>query len=208
MTLMKTIIVGTANPAKVEKIRHALSGLAVLVKGLEGEVAEKFKVDETGGTAVENARIKALAYSEKIGKPVLSSDSAVYIDGLSEERQPGTRVRRIKGKKEGATDEELLEYFSAIVGRLGGEATSRVEDGICIAKPSGRYYETTIISRRKLTSQPSQGRVKGHPLDSLQIDPKTGKYFSEMTKEEKDKMWERLIGKKLARFVEETLPKL
>jgi 8-oxo-dGTP diphosphatase len=205
---MKEIIVGTANPAKVEKVRHALSGLGVSVKGLEGEIEPGFVVEETGKTALENARIKALTYSRKIGKPVLSSDSAVYIDGLSDDKQPGTKVRRIKGREGGATDEELLEYFSEIVTELGGKATSRVEDGVCIATPAGEHYDTTIVSRRILTSNPSAVRKKGHPLDSLQVDPKTGKYFSEMTDEEKDEMWERLIGKKLAVFVKETLPKL
>jgi len=205
---MKEIIVGTTNPAKVEKVRHALSGLDVSVKGLEREVESAFSVEETGQTALENARIKALAYSKQVDKPVLSSDSAVYIDGLPDERQPETKVRRIKEKEEGATDEELLIYYSGIVDELGGEATSRVEDGICIAKPNGDYYETMIISKRKLTSKPSQVRTKGHPLDSLQLDSKTDKYFSEMTKEEKDEMWERLIGKELKRFVKDTLPKL
>ncbi len=205
---MKEIIVGTANPAKVEKVKHALSGLEVYVRGMEGEIEKGFSVEETGNTALENARIKALAYSKQVGKPVLSSDSAVYIDGLSDERQPGTKVRRIKGKEEGATDEELLEYYSSIVDELGGKATSRVEDGVCIAKPDGVYFGTTITSKRQLTSKPSKVREKGHPLDSLQIDPETGKYFSEMTKEEKDEMWERLIGKELSIFVKETLPKL
>jgi XTP/dITP diphosphohydrolase len=101
-----------------------------------------------------------------------------------------------------------LEYFSEIVAELGGKATSRVEDGVCIATPAGEHYDITIVSRRKLTSKPSPVRKKGHPLDSLQVDPITGKYFSEMTNEEKNEMWERLIGKKLAMFIKETLPKL
>lgn len=205
---MKEIIIGTSNLGKIDKMKYALSGLDIIVSGVDKETIRNFTVNETGETALENARIKALAYAKVTGKVVLSNDSAVYIDGLHKKTQPGIKVRRINGKENFVSDEELIDHYSKIVHELGGEATMVVEDGICMANPDGSYYETTIISKRKLVSKPSATRTKGHPLDSLQIDSKTGKYFSEMTHKEKDAMWKGLIGKKLLEFVKETLPKL
>ncbi|MFL5802701.1 MAG: hypothetical protein ACJ8CR_13285, partial [Roseiflexaceae bacterium] len=41
----------------------------------------------------------------------------------------------------------------------------------------------------------------GYPLESLQIEPEGGKYISEMTSEEQDAFWQRIVGKELCLFV-------
>jgi hypothetical protein len=38
-------------------------------------------------------------------------------------------------------------------------------------------------------------------LESIQIDPETGKYISEMTTEEQAEFWQRTLGSKLCSFV-------
>ena len=201
---MKEIYIGTSNKGKIEKLRQAFSGLKLKV--LEPKV--KVEVREDGSDVVENAVKKARAYADKIGKPVLSLDSALYIEGLDDERQPGTKIRRIKGGRKLVSDQELLEYYSELVEGLGGESVGKVVDGVCIAKPNGEIFTLKIVSKRKMVSKPSEKKVENMPLDSLQIDSRTGKYYSQLSEKEKSEMWGEVIGKELKKFVLKTLPEL
>ena len=144
------IIVGTGNLAKIDRIKQSLSKADIAVIGIN-EVG--LNVEETGETPSENARMKALSYSKIIEKPVLSTDAAIYIDGLPDEEQPGTRAKRINEKEESITDEEIINHYSAIIDKLGGKTTQKVIDAFCIAAPDGRLFETTITSTRHLVSK-------------------------------------------------------
>ncbi len=198
---MKEILFGTSNQAKIKQLQGALAPIGISVRG----VADKAllpQVEENGTTAQENARKKAVAYAKHLGAEVLSMDNALYFDRLSPEEQPGVNVRRIKGSAARPADEEMLEYYSKLIARFGDRTTGRWEFAICAAAPSGEYRETTIISPRIFEKTPSSKIIPGYPLESLQIDPATGKYISEMSQEEQDLFWQRTIGKPLQEFVE------
>lgn len=139
---MKTIIVATGNPDKVNKIRHGLSGIKIKVVGLPKKV-RSIEVVEDGNTPQENARKKAIAFAQNIDRVVLSSDSALYIDGLPDAEQPKTKVRRIGGREDRPTDEELIDYYSKVFKKLSGRVRGKFEDAICIATPEGKLYETS-----------------------------------------------------------------
>ena len=127
-------------------------------------------------------------------------DNALYINGLTSDKQPALNVRRIDGHT-AATDEEMIEYYSKLIESLGGKAEGYWEFGICIATPDGEYRETTIKSLRNFVSTPTTNRQAGYPLESIQIDPATGKYIADMTLEEQDVLWQKAIGSKLLEFV-------
>ena len=204
----REIIIGTGNLSKIDRIKQSLSKADVTIVGINEISKIGSDVEETGETASENARLKALSYSKMLGKPVLSTDAAIFIDGLSDEEQPGTRAKRINKKGEEATDEEIINHYSAIIKGLGDKTTMKVVDAFCIATPDGRLFETAITSTRHLVSQPSEKRAEGHPQDSFQVDPKTGKYLSEMTEEEKTVFWGEIFGEKLSKFIKDTLSQL
>ncbi len=198
---MKEIVIGTTNEAKVAQIRGALAPMGVTVMGIGKEVTLP-RIEEDGKTALENARKKATAYAKALNTTVLSMDNALYFDELSSEEQPGLNVRRIPSSSERPSDDEVLRYYSTLVKRFGERTTGRWEFGICVATPDGEYKETTILSPRIFTSAPSAVLVPGYPLESIQIDPETGSYISEMSQEEQDRFWQRAIGKPLQEFVE------
>jgi len=200
MESMEEIVFGTRNEAKVRQVAGALRPIGVRVKGLP-EGAPLPAIEEDGETAGENARKKALAYSLALGTPVLSMDNALYFKGLHAGEQPGVHVRRIGNGDERPSDEALLEYYASLIGRLGGKVEGRWEFGICVATPQGKTKGTTILSPRIFTAVPSARMVPGYPLESLQIDPVSGKCVSDMTQEEQDAFWQRAIGKPLQEFV-------
>ncbi|OGZ03893.1 MAG: hypothetical protein A2648_00625 [Candidatus Lloydbacteria bacterium RIFCSPHIGHO2_01_FULL_41_20] len=202
-TVMKTLTIGTTNPAKIAQIRDALSSVEVVIEGIVDKKVLP-PVTEDGRTVQENARKKALTYARALGRIVLSMDNALFLDGLAPENQPGIHVRRIGGL-EASTDTELLEHGVALIGSLGGKTTGYWEYGICIANPEGQIWETTLKTPRVFTSKPSMKVVYGYPLESIQIDPETGMYISEMTAEEQAAFWQKTLGKPLATFVSEVL---
>ena len=198
---MKKLIIGTANEAKVKQIRGALASMGIEVTGVAGKELLP-QIVEDGKTSLENARKKATAYAKALGEVVLSMDNGLYLDGLRDEEQPGLNVRRLPGRSGRPSDEDLLAYYSGVINRLGGKVKGHWEFGICVANPEGRTWETTIISQRVFVGVPSPKSVPGYPLESIQTDPETGKYISEMSQEEQDFFWQKAIGKKLCEFIQ------
>lgn len=199
---MKELVIGTSNPAKVDQIRGALSSLSNLtVVGINNN-SDLPNVVEDGITPQENARRKALAFARVLDRPALSMDNALYFDDLEgDEKQPGINVRRFVEKGRRPSDKKMVRYYSQLIKSLGDEIKGRWEFAVCIATPNGDVMETTIISPRTFTSVPSRIMVEGYPLESLQKDPETSQYISEMTPEEKSNFWNRMLGKPLQEFV-------
>jgi inosine/xanthosine triphosphate pyrophosphatase family protein len=196
---MKELTFGTTNEAKIKQIRGALAPANIEVNGVTDKSLLP-EVVEDGKTANENARKKALTFAKALGRIVFSMDNALYINGLPNDKQPALNVRRIDGKT-ATTDEEMIEYYSKLIESLGGKAEGYWEFGICIATPEGDYKETTIKSPRTFVSTPTTNRQAGYPLESIQIDPASGKYIADMTQEEQDIFWQQAIGEKLLEFV-------
>jgi len=193
------LIIGTKNKAKIDQIKSALKSLSVNVQGLPD--IEFSEVVEDGKTALENSCKKAAYYSSAIGQPVLSTDNALYFDSLSDDKQPGLNVRRIEGRVDRPTDKELLVYYSDFIKKLGNNMNGYWEFGICLAKPSGELLKKIVKSPRIFVSEPSKKVIPGYPLDSIQINPKTGKYISEMSQAETDAFWQETIGTELCDFI-------
>ncbi|MFZ0546248.1 MAG: hypothetical protein WAM60_12460, partial [Candidatus Promineifilaceae bacterium] len=139
---------------------------------------------------------------------VLSIDNALYLDGLSDDEQPGIDTRKVDGVDGRASDQQLLEHYITIINQLGGQTGGHWKFAVCIADGKGQVFEHTIASPRYFVAQPSKTMIPGYPLESIQIDPQSGKYVSEMTKEEQDTFWQRMIGEALCGFVAEVLAKI
>ena len=99
------VLFATTNPAKVRKYKAELEkrGIELLtLKDLDFEL----KVNESGKNAIENACIKAKTYYDATKIPTIGMDNNLFIEELSDEEQPGTHVRRIKGKE--LNDDEMI----------------------------------------------------------------------------------------------------
>lgn len=198
---MKKIIFGTTNEAKIKQIRGALAPAGIIVNGVLDKSLLP-EVVEDGKTASENARKKSLTFAKALNQTVFSMDNALYFEGLTDDEQPALNVRRIGGTTNKPTDQEMLDYYSKLIEKLGGNVNGYWEFGICIANSKGEYKETVIRSPRTFVSKPSEKMVEGYPLESIQIDSVSGKYISEMSQEEQDIFWQNAIGKPLLEFVQ------
>lgn len=199
---MKELIIGTSNAAKKKAIQAALSPLGMIVRGTD-DLGIFIDVPEDGPTVQANARQKSRTYAQVVGQPVLSMDNALYLQGLPEDAQPGIYTRRIRGKTDRATDAELLVYYARIIETLGKTIHGHWEYALCMADTQGHIVEKTCLSPRLFVSQPCAALLPGYPLESLQIEPESGKYIAEMPEEEQAAFWQKGIGQFLADFVQE-----
>jgi len=197
---MKTLTIGTINEAKVKQIRGALLSLGIEVNGVENKSLLPV-VEEDGSTAQENAKKKAVAYARVLDRVVLSMDNALFIDGLSSSQQPGINVRRINGRTDRPCDNELLKYYCSMIAKFGQRVNGHWEFAVCVANSKSEFKETTIISPRVFVAKASPVMIPGYPLESIQIDPESDKYISEMSQNEQDAFWQKVIGWQLCDFV-------
>ncbi|NLY73504.1 MAG: RdgB/HAM1 family non-canonical purine NTP pyrophosphatase [Tissierellia bacterium] len=91
---MKTIVVASHNPGKIEEIRYILRNWDVKLIGLD-ELGFHDEIIEDGKSFRENALIKAREISKKTDLPVLSDDSGIIVEAL--EARPGIHTARYGG---------------------------------------------------------------------------------------------------------------
>jgi len=182
------LLYGTSNPGKLQSMRRIVEGLGIEVVGLNDVNMNIDTVEESGNNPLANAKIKALAYYEATKIPVFSCDSGLYIEGISNKEQPGVHVRRVSGKE--LNDEEMIEHYSSLALRLGGNAKVKYRNAICLVIDEETIFEydgDDISSESFLiTSKPHHKRTIGFPLDSLSINIETGKYYMDMENRRKE----------------------
>jgi len=177
---MKRILYATTNPTKVARLRELVSHLPLQVLTLD-DVNRDSQVTEDGHTPAENARKKVEVHYGEGGMPTVAIDSGLHIDRFPKERQPGLFVRRIRGTGDRATDEEMVRYYQQELDNVGGKSQGTWTTAIALKVSAGHTFSETFTSETLFSSRACDVLTPGEPLNALQIDAETGKYFSEMT---------------------------
>ena len=181
---MKEILFATGNASKVARFYDKLLEKGILLKSLK-DVNINIDIEENGKTAIENAEIKAKAYYEATRMTTMAIDDTLYIEGIPEERQPGTYVRRVNGKR--LNDEEMINYYTNLVKTYGkdGKLNAKWISGFVIIKDGVISTYTNITSEYYLVDTPTKERKEGYPLSSKKKKKKANKYDIYHTDEEK-----------------------
>jgi len=188
------MLYGTRNDAKVKQMKDALNGMDIEIIGLNDIKKIIPEVIEDGKTPLENAKKKAEAYFQEFKIPVFSCDTGLYFEGIKDIDQPGVYVKRVKGRE--LSDDEMIEHYSKIAKKNGGEIISRYENAIClkIDENTSFQYQGPEISLTKfiISEKPYDKKIKGFPLDSLSKNIMTNKYYLEekKTDEQENRMYE------------------
>ena len=180
---MKKILFATNNQSKINRFKDGLIKRNIELISL-ADLNLNIDVEENGKDAIENALIKARAYKDIVNMPVLAMDDNLFLEGVPDAEQPGTNVRRVQGKR--LTDEEMLQHYISLVNRFGidGKITARWIYGIAIINDK-EYTYTWSKSDFYLVNMPTVKRNVGYPLNSISINKKLNKYFTDMTEEDK-----------------------
>ena len=186
---MKKVFFATENESKVSRFRKGL-----LEKDIEiltiNDLDKKVEIEENGKNAIENAIIKAKAYANIVDLPVLAMDDNLYIEGIPENKQPGMFVRRVNGKR--LNDEEMIEYYSNLAYEYGenGKLTCRWVYGIAIVNNGTEKTYTWSKEDFYIVDKKTEKINPGYPLNSISINKKLDKYFTDITEEDKKMLQE------------------
>lgn len=184
------LLYGTTNSQKIKHMKALLKNVNVKVLSFADIKYDPTEiVDECGNCPLENARQKAINYYKQYNIPVFSCDSGLYIEGLKADEQPGVYVRRVNGKE--LTDSQMINYYANLAASNGGQIKAKYKNAICLVIDDSIYFEYDGEDLESepfiLTSQAHSKRIDGFPLNSISIDPKSGKYFNEI-EERSEKM--------------------
>ncbi len=198
------VLFATTNPAKVKRYKEQLSENGIELISIN-DIDEKIDINENGKDAIENAYIKAKTYYDKTKIPTIGMDDCLFIEGISEEEQPGTNVRRVNGKR--LNDEEMIEHYTKLVKKYGNKLTAKWVYGMVIYTDEGVSKFTWSKDDFYLVDKPIEKRNVGYPLDSISVIPESGKYFAELV-EQKDETYKKKDSiEKVVNFIEKSLKK-
>jgi XTP/dITP diphosphohydrolase len=196
----KEVLFATTNPHKKLRFQNYYEPLGLTVVSFS-DVLGNIDVVEDGKTPEENALKKATAGFLATRMPSFAVDYWLRIEGLHEDEQPGPYVRRIftgdGGQREAASDDEMLDYYVAKIKKLGGEAKGIWTSAIALVISEEKQFVESFSRETLMTSERSPSRTNGEPLNSIQIDPKSGKYFTDLTISE----WLKLQSEKEGRYI-------
>ncbi len=181
---MKKILFATENQSKVERFKKGLLKNNIEIVSIN-DLENKLEVDENGKDAIENALIKARAYTKITDIPVIAMDDNLYIDDIPLEKQPGMYVRRVNGKR--LSDDEMIKYYSSLAHTYGenGKLTCRWIYGMALINNGSEKTYTWSKDDFYITDTPSDKIKKGYPLNTISINKKLNKYFTDITDEDK-----------------------
>lgn len=196
------VLFATTNPAKAEKYKKQLNenGIELLtIKDLD----TKMNIEENGKNALENAYIKAKTYYDKTKLPTIGMDDCLFIEGISEDEQPGTKVRRVNGKT--LTDDEMIEHYTNLVKKYGKKLTAKWVYGMVICTEDGISKFSWSKDDFYLVDKPIEKRNVGYPLDSISVVPESGKYFADLVENNDEKYKKKDSIEKVVNFIVESL---
>ncbi|UUV18270.1 hypothetical protein NRK67_13365 [Fusobacteria bacterium ZRK30] len=183
------ILYGTTNGSKINHMKEMIKELGIEIIGLKEAGETSIKIIEDGKTPLENAEKKARGYFKEFKIPVFACDTGLYLEGLKSEDQPGVNVRRVGGKE--LSDDEMIEHYSEIARKNGGEITGWYENAIYLIldEETEFSYQGIEISSEEfiISEKPYKKRLSGFPIDSLSKEVKSGRYYLEIEDESKNK---------------------
>ena len=185
---MKELVFATGNQAKIAIFFDKLQKEDIKLESIK-ELNIRLDCEENGKNAVENALIKARCCHEMCKNAVMGMDDTLYMEGVTEDKQPGLFVRRVNGKT--LNDEEMIEHYKNLVDEYGqdGKINCKWIYGLAIIDEKGK--ESTYTWEKTdfyMVNKVSDKINPGYPLNSISKYKKLDKYFTDITEEEKERI--------------------
>ncbi len=175
-----SIVIATRNRGKLREFHSLLAPAGLAVLSLE-EIGLDNDFEETGNSFAENARLKALAFSQHMEHPVLADDSGLEVFAL--DRRPGIYSARYAGPR--ATDEQRIQKLLEELRDSGGDRSARFVCALALARSGELLLETEGECRGEIAHGPRGS--SGFGYDPIFFFPELGKTYAELTEEEKNR---------------------
>ena len=181
---MKQILLATKNPAKIKRYKNGILNRGIKLLTLD-DIKVNLEIQEDGQDALENALIKARNYYQETGITVMAIDDNLFLENVPMEKQPGSFVRRVNKKR--LSDLEMLEYYINLVKEYGtdGKLNAYWLYGLALIKDDLEFTYTWKSADFYLVDTKSETIETGYPLNSISLNKKLGKYFTDLTESDK-----------------------
>jgi XTP/dITP diphosphohydrolase len=181
------LLVATNNAGKLREYRDLLQGLPVTVVSPADEHIE-LAVDETGGTFVDNAILKAEAFAGRSGLLTLADDSGLEVDTLHGE--PGVYSARYGGPE--GTDVTRYELLLKKLERVPWEERgARFRCVVAVVAPSsGQSPDAALLAEGRcegFIARAPRGE-HGFGYDPVFFVPQFGRHMAELPAETKNQI--------------------
>lgn len=174
---MKQLLIATTNPGKLREIRGILAGTPVELVALDA-VSNIAEPEETGNTFAENARLKAIHYSQKTGLPAVADDSGIVIDAL--DGAPGVHSARWHGTH---YPTKFAEIYRLLDAKGLNTSPARFVAHVSVADGARIIFEATGLIEGEITREPRG--THGFGYDPIFFYPPYGCTLAEVDGERK-----------------------
>jgi 8-oxo-dGTP diphosphatase len=182
----KIILLATHNPNKVKRFQNNLKLKNIKIVSTQDLKLNTIEVQENGKDEYENSKIKAKAYFQKYNIPSLAIDTGFYIEGLTDDKQPGKHVQRIAGVLETDSDEtrfkKMTNFYMQIAKNQGGIAKAQFKDVFCLFDGSDFKFQEAF-REAVLTDKIFQKDVH-FPIASIYKVSAFNKYYHQLSEAE------------------------
>lgn len=194
---MTQLLIASGNHGKVVELRHLLAQFKLELVD-PSSLGIELKVEEKTDSYLENARRKAVAFSQATGLWSLADDSGLEVDAL--EGLPGPISARLAGP--GASDGDRRKALHKLLTPHPQPWLAHFHCVLALASPAGDldFSEGTCDGEIILEERGSNG----FGYDPIFLVRGTGKTMAELTLEEKNRLSHRAmaVNKILPIFVE------
>lgn len=172
---MFELVLGSHNAKKLAEMRALLEGSGIQVSSL-AEIPGAIEVEETGTSFIENARLKATAQAQHLGRWVLAEDSGLSVDALG--GRPGVYSARYSGPAatDATNNRQLLEELNGVP---APKRSAFYTCQLCLSDPTGVVrLEISGICRGQIAT--AESGVHGFGYDPLFLIPEYHRTFAEL----------------------------
>lgn len=201
----RKIVLSSGNEHKVKEIKSILKNMNIEILSKDDLGFHDFDVVEDGETLEENAFKKAVELSKLVRGIVISDDTGLFVDALRGD--PGVYSARYAGEPVSNENNNrlLLKNLENVVPE---KRTAYFKTVIAVILENGQRLTAEGICEGRIAFEP-RGK-NGFGYDPLFIVKGTGKTFSEMTDDEKNKISHRAnalmnLRKKLEEVISENI---
>lgn len=173
------LLVATTNTGKLREIRSVLGEVPVELVTLR-DLPTIEEPEETGLTFEDNARLKALYYSERSGMTTVAEDSGLVIDGLDGE--PGVRSARFL-RPDASYTERFAEIFHRLSGPPEKNRAARFVCALAVADRGHVIYEARGTVEGEIAREPRG--TAGFGYDPIFYYPPYGATLAEVGEDAK-----------------------
>lgn len=164
MILQNRLLIGTNNPGKLQEFRYLLNEILEVDLVSPKDIDLSLEVKETGNTYLENAELKARAFSGASGLISLADDSGLEVDALN--GAPGLYSARFGGVQGSDQHDMLLSQLGEL---KVDERKARFRCTVVICTPDGSVFSSEGVCEGWIGYEPKG--EKGFGYDPLFVLP-------------------------------------